>query len=126
MMNLGDVASKTVPKMCLVARPRNGGTISTRTFIPHRVHETIGVLGALSVATACVFPGSVAHALAATPSGESRRILDVEHPNGYFAVEIEITHKHGQVEVKHSALLRTARKILQGKVFVPASVWAGP
>ena len=63
-MNLGDVARKTVPKMCLVSAPRHGGSIATATFIPHRVHEAIGVLGAVSVATACVIPGSVAAQLA--------------------------------------------------------------
>jgi 4-oxalomesaconate tautomerase len=50
VMNLGDVTKKTVPKMTLVAPPREGGAVSTRTFIPHRVHEAIGVLGAVSVA----------------------------------------------------------------------------
>ncbi len=125
LMNLGDVASKTVPKMCLIARPRNGGTLSTRTFIPHRVHETIGVLGAVSVATACMLNGSVAYELAATVSGATRRSLDVEHPGGFFTVEIETAQNAAQLEVKRSSLLRTARKIMQGQVFVPASVWAG-
>ena len=52
-MNLGDVAAATVPKLCLVAPPRDGGSISTRTFIPHVCHRSIGVFGAVSVATAC-------------------------------------------------------------------------
>ena len=58
-MNLGDVTRKTVPKMCLVSAPKNGGAIATRNFIPHTVHKAIGVFGAVSVATACVVPGSV-------------------------------------------------------------------
>ena len=52
LMNLGDVSSKTVPKMTMVSAAQDGGAISTRTFIPHRCHKTIGVLGAVSVATA--------------------------------------------------------------------------
>lgn len=60
-LNLGDVASQTVPKRCLIALPRQSGMVSTRTFIPHTVHEAIGVLvGAVSKATACLLPGSVA------------------------------------------------------------------
>ena len=59
-MNLGDVAAKSVPKMTLVSAPLAGGAIATRSFIPHRVHASIGVLAAVTVATACLQPGSPA------------------------------------------------------------------
>jgi 4-oxalomesaconate tautomerase len=121
-MNLGEVANKTVPKMCLASVARHGGAISTRTFIPHRVHEAIGVLGALSVATACVIPGSVAAAVAKVDGGERQR-LDIEHPTGFFTVDMEVVAKGSSVEVKRSALLRTARKLMRGEVFVPGHVW---
>jgi 4-oxalomesaconate tautomerase len=121
-MNLGDVTTKTVPKVCLVSVARHGGTISTRTFIPHRVHEAIGVLGAVSVATACVIPGSVAAAVAKVSGGERQR-LEVEHPTGFFTVDMEVVSKGNSVEVKRSALLRTARKLMRGEVFVPGHVW---
>jgi 4-oxalomesaconate tautomerase len=121
-MNLGEVANKTVPKMCLVSIARQGGTISTRTFIPHRVHEAIGVLGAVSVATACVIPGTVAAAVAKVGGGERQR-LEVEHPTGFFTVDMEVVAKGNSVEVKRSALLRTARKLMRGEVFVPGHVW---
>jgi len=122
-MNLGDVARKTVPKMCLVSAARRGGTIHTRTFIPHRVHEAIGVLGAVSVATACVAPGSVAAQVAGlTPRSGSQR-LEIEHPSGFFTVEMDVRLDGSTVTVRRSALLRTARKLMQGEVFVPASAW---
>jgi len=124
-MNLGDVTRKTVPKMCLVSPPRHGGTIHTRTFIPHRVHEAIGVLGAVSVATACVTPGSVAAQVAGlTPRAGVQR-LEIEHPTGFFTVEMDVELAGNSVTVKRSALLRTARKLMQGQVFVPASAWSG-
>jgi 4-oxalomesaconate tautomerase len=121
-MKLGEVANKTVPKMCLVSAPRRGGAIATRTFIPHRVHEAIGVLGAVSVATACVIPGSVAATVAKVRGGEQQR-LDIEHPTGFFTVDVEVVAKGDTVEVKRSALLRTARKLMRGEVFVPGHVW---
>jgi 4-oxalomesaconate tautomerase len=121
-MNLGEVTNKTVPKMCLVSVPRHGGAISTRTFIPHRVHEAIGVLGAVSVATACVIPGSVAAAVARISGGERHR-LEIEHPTGFFTVDMEVAVKNNDVTVKKSALLRTARKLMHGEVFVPGHVW---
>ena len=124
-MNLGDVRDKTVPKMTLVAPPAHGGVLTTRTFIPHRVHEAIGVLGAVSVATACLIPGSVAHEVSELPAGTGARSLDIEHPSGFFTVEMQVVQDGDRVEVKRSALLRTSRKLMEGSVFVPASVWSG-
>jgi 4-oxalomesaconate tautomerase len=121
-MNLGDVTRKTVPKMCLVSAPRNGGHIATATFIPHRVHEAIGVLGAVSVATACVLPGSVAQRVAVRPDTAGTRV-EVEHPSGFFSVDVDVDVDGADVRVRRASLLRTARKLMQGDVFVPQSVW---
>jgi 4-oxalomesaconate tautomerase len=124
LMGLGDVSDKVVPKMTLVAPPKNGGAICTRTFIPHVCHASIGVLGAVSVATACVLPGSVPAALTVLPPGGSSR-LSVEHPSGEFSVDLEVSMGASGPEVKRAALLRTARRLMAGAVYVPASVWAG-
>ncbi len=113
MMNLGDVKDKSVPKMSLVSKPTSGGAISTRTFIPHRCHASIGVLGAVSVATACLLPGSPAAALANIAEG-ARKTIPVEHPTGEMTVVVELDAKG---EVKSAALLRTARKLFDGIVF---------
>jgi 4-oxalomesaconate tautomerase len=121
-MNLGDVARKTVPKMCLVAPARNGGAISTRSFIPHRVHEAIGVFGAVSVATACVTPGSVAAQVAGLGKATGALDLDVEHPTGFFTVAMDVS---AEGAVRRAALLRTARSLMRGEVYVPATVWSG-
>jgi 4-oxalomesaconate tautomerase len=126
-MNLGDVTKKTVPKMTLIAAPRDGGAVSTRTFIPHRVHEAIGVLGAVSVATACVLKGSVAEGVAQTPgfTGNGAVQLEVEHPTGFFTVDMEVATTAQGLKISRSALLRTARKLMEGRVFIPASIWSG-
>ena len=123
-MHLGDVAQKTVPKMCLVSPATNGGDINTRTFIPHRVHEAVGVLGAVSVATACMTPGSVAAAIT-RPGGGGTRRLNIEHPTGFFTVDMDVAVKNGIVVVNRAALLRTARKLMQGEVFVSGRTWSG-
>jgi 4-oxalomesaconate tautomerase len=125
MMNLGDVTGKTVPKMSLLSPPEHGGAISTRTFIPHRVHEAIGVFGAVSVASACMLPGSVAHDIATLPKSAAGPVdLEVEHPTGFFTVTLELQQADGAVTVTRSALLRTARLLMRGEVFVPSSVWS--
>lgn len=123
MMNLGDVAIKTVPKMSLLAPAREGGLVSTRTFIPHRVHESIGVLGAVSVATACMIPGSVAARIAGHTNVANALEIEVEHPAGFFTVQMEVDRSGDEIVVTKSALLRTARMLMSGDIFVPESAW---
>lgn len=111
LMNLGDVREKSVPKMTLVSAPRQGGTISTRSFIPHRAHASIGVFAAVSVATACTLPGSPAAALASLPAGGR---LAIEHPSGAAEVLLE---RDSAGRVVRAGTLRTARKLFNGLVF---------
>jgi len=113
-MGLGDVSGTTVPKISLVAPPAHGGTISTRTFIPVRVHESIGVLGAVSVGTAVVIPGAVGHDLAVRGGGPR---LSVEHPSGALQVEAELDTSASPPKVVRSGVVRTARKLFDGTVF---------
>jgi 4-oxalomesaconate tautomerase len=120
LMNLGDVTTATVPKMCLLAPAQHGGIVSTRTFIPKRVHDAIGVFGAVSVATACLIPGSVAFELVDGVTGDT---INVEHPSGYFSVTLDVNVDGDDVTVNYAALLRTARLLMRGDVFVPSAVW---
>jgi 4-oxalomesaconate tautomerase len=119
-MNLGDVTKQVVPKMCLVAKPAAGGQICTRTFIPHDCHAAVGVLGAVTVATAVVLPGSVANRYALVPTGNAKTI-SVEHPSGEFSVELTMNPQNPS-EVLQAALLRTARLLMRGEVFVPQAI----
>ncbi|KQM20746.1 4-oxalomesaconate tautomerase [Novosphingobium sp. Leaf2] len=112
-MNLGDVSDKSVPKMMLVAPPRNGGAVTVRSFIPHRAHASIGVLGAVSVATACLIAGSPAAEVAQVPAG-NRKTLSVEHPTGETTCVMELDENGA---VASAAMLRTARKLMDGVVF---------
>ncbi|MGN7871338.1 4-oxalomesaconate tautomerase [Paracoccus sp. 22332] len=111
LMNLGDVAQKSVPKMTLVSAPVAGGTINTRSFIPHRCHASIGVFAAVSVATACTLPGTPAAELAVLPNDGRFRI---EHPTGAAEVLIEQDEKGC---VTAAGTLRTARKLMDGQVW---------
>jgi 4-oxalomesaconate tautomerase len=123
LMNLGDVTNKTVPKMSLLSKAADGGLLNTRTFIPHRVHESIGVLGAVSVATACMLEGSVAAQIAGLGTVGSSLEVEVEHPTGFFTVQMEVDNSSGSPVVTKSALLRTARMLMSGSVYVLESAW---
>ncbi|WSB81334.1 4-oxalomesaconate tautomerase [Streptomyces sp. NBC_01775] len=152
LMGLGDVTAKNYPKMTLVAPGAHGGTISTRSFIPHVCHESIGVLAAVTVATACVLDGTVAHALIRPPASATGTdgtdgaegadstdvAVSVEHPAGEFSVELGLAlgSPHGTEtgagpgpaayeppRVTKSALVRTARLIMAGEVLLPGRLW---
>ena len=114
LMNLGDVTRATVPKLTLVSSPRAGGTISTRTFIPHRCHQAIGVLAAVSVATACLLPDSVAARSARLDPGGDR--IRIEHPTGSFDATVRLGDGPQPVVVG-AGIIRTARKLMDGIVF---------
>ena len=127
LMGLGDVTASTVPKMTLVAPPRtSAGDICTRTFIPHRCHEAIGVLGAISVATAALLPGAVGHEMLPAAGGDPDaagacridRVVTLEHPTGTFAAAVSLTIRpEGMPEVESAGIIRTARKLFDGVVF---------
>lgn len=119
-MGLGDVRDKVVPKMSLIAAPVAGGHVSTRTFIPHKCHTAIGVLGAVSVATACALPGSVAQGISKSVSG-SPLLMSVEHPTGEFTVALEIARSGSDFKVTRSGILRTARALMEGSVLLPST-----
>jgi 4-oxalomesaconate tautomerase len=114
-MGLGDVTALTVPKMTLVSTPRHGGAISTRTFIPHRCHEAIGVLGGVTVATAAVLPGTVAHRVAVVR--DPRAPLAIEHPTGAFECIADLDMSTAPPSVRRAGVVGTARKLFDGVVF---------
>ena len=113
LMNLGEVREKTVPKITMVSAPGKGGAVSTRTFIPHRCHASIGVLGAVSVATACVIPGTVCAGVAEVPAGTDK-LLSIEHPSGETTIVAKL---NASGVICSAAVLRTARKLFDGQVF---------
>jgi 4-oxalomesaconate tautomerase len=115
-MGLGDVSAAVIPKLSLIAPPRNAGSVSTRNFIPHTCHTSIGVFAAVSVATACVIPGSVAEGIAQVVP-EDTQSLSVEHPSGEFTVHLELDRTGTVPVVKRAGLLRTARVLYDGLAF---------
>jgi len=116
LMGLGDVSKKVVPKVALVAPPAAGGYLCTRSFIPHACHASIGVFAAVTVATACVLPGSPAARVARLPPGPEK-MLSIEHPTGEFSVMIEVGGSPDKPVVQRASLLRTARLLFDGYAF---------
>lgn len=123
-MGLGDVREKNYPKMTLIAPPRQGGALTTRSFIPHVCHDAIGVLAAVTVGTACVLRGTVCEGVAVVDAQPSGAHVSVEHPTGEFSVELGVDPQDPQ-RVTRAALLRTARLLMRGQAMVPTAAWDG-
>lgn len=113
MMNLGDVSALSTPKMMLLAPPQAGGAVCVRSFIPHRCHASVGVLAAVTVATACLLEGAAAAEVARSPEGR-RKMFGIEHPSGLMECRIDLD---AQGEVEGAAIVSTARKLFDGVVY---------
>lgn len=119
-MGLGDVKEKNFPKMCLLNKAQHGGAIHTRCYIPHVCHEAIGVLAAVTVATACVLPGTVTEGLTDIENNVGK-MLAIEHPSGEFSVEL-VVDAEDRTKIISASLLRTARPIMKGEILIPWKV----
>jgi 2-methylaconitate cis-trans-isomerase PrpF len=124
LMGMGDVSKAVVPKVGLLAAPRNGGTITSRYFVPHECHKAHAVTGTVCVASACAIPGTVASRLVTLPA-PPQGIITIEHPSGAIAIDLDADFREGEQALRRAALVRTARRIFEGNVLVPRDVWAG-
>src|SRR4051812_1078324 len=121
LMGLGDVSGSVVPKPVLVSSGTDEASVTSRYFTPHRCHASHAVTGAIGVATAFALPGTVAHRGRLAPGAHPIAVL---HPQGRIDVEVEIAGHGDDVRVQRAALLRTARKILEGDLHLPGYVFS--
>jgi 4-oxalomesaconate tautomerase len=124
MMGMGYVSKSVVPKIALLAAPRHGGVISARYFVPDTCHKSLAVTGTVCIASACAIPGTIAEKIAGrtkAPQG----IVEIEHPSGKIAIDLDADFTSGKQALRRAALVRTARRIFEGMVNVPRAVWTG-
>jgi 2-methylaconitate cis-trans-isomerase PrpF/tripartite-type tricarboxylate transporter receptor subunit TctC len=122
-MGLGDVSQSVVPKPVLVSAGHDAHSITSRYFTPRRCHASHAVTGAIGVSAAFAFPGTVASGVLAL---EGTRNVAVLHPQGRIDVTVAIEGHGEQAAIRRAALVRTARKILQGELHIPAYVFSKP
>jgi hypothetical protein len=124
LMGMGDVSKSVVPKMALLSKPRNGGVIASRFFVPETCHKAHPVTGTVCIASACAIPGTVASRISPLPAAP-QGMVRVEHPQGVIVLDLDVDFTGGRQELRRAALVRTARRIFEGNVCVPEKVWAG-
>jgi 4-oxalomesaconate tautomerase len=119
LMGMGDVSNRNVPKITLLAPAQNSGCVMTRNFIPHTCHTAVGVFAALSIATACILPGSVAEGIA-TVGADDEQLLPIEHPTGDFEIYLDADRSQPIPVIRRGGMLRTARMLFDGVVYAHA------
>ena len=124
LMGMGDVSKLVVPKISLISKPRKGGTIASRYFVPDACHKAHPVTGTVCIASACAIAGTVASELVKLPPAP-QGVLKIEHPSGVIAIDLDADLTHGKEVMRRAALIRTARRIFEGSVLVPHDVWRG-
>jgi len=124
LMGMGDVSRNVVPKLALLSKPRNGGSIASRYFVPETCHKSHPVTGTVCISAACAIPGTIAAQVAPlkpAPQG----LVKIEHPSGMILIDLDADFTGGKEDLRRAALIRTARRIFEGSVMVPSKVWAG-
>jgi 2-methylaconitate cis-trans-isomerase PrpF len=124
LMGMGDVSKMVVPKIGLLAKPAKGGTIASRYFVPTSCHKAHAVTGTVCVASALAIPGTIASKLVSLPPAP-QGVIEIEHPSGKIAIDLDADLGDGREDIRRAALIRTARRIFEGHVLVPGTIWAG-
>jgi len=122
-MGLGDVSDSVIPKPVIASEGDDGDSVTSRYFTPRRCHASHAVTGAIGVATAFALPGTVISGASGRPGV---RAISVLHPQGRIDVEVEVDGLGAEARVQRAALVRTARKILQGELHIPPYVFSNP
>lgn len=127
LMGMGDVSKSVTPKITLLAKPKDGGSIATRYFMPWATHPSMAVTGAQAIAAGAILPGTVAEGLTEGLAGQAGPLtVGIEHPSGIFEVLVDFSTSAEGLEIRSAGVVRTARLVARGEVMIPASVWAGP
>ena len=123
LMGMGDVTKSVTPKFGLLAPARNGGTIATRYFMPWNTHPSMAVTGSQCLASCALTPGTVAEGMLERPTKSPANVV-LEHASGTIEVLVDFNTDDG-FALNSAGLLRTARKLADGHIYVPSRIWKG-
>ncbi|MGI9373584.1 MAG: 4-oxalomesaconate tautomerase [Hyphomicrobiales bacterium] len=123
-MGLGDVTKSVVPKFAVLAPAKNDGSVCARYFMPWKCHPSMAATGGICIASCVSAPGTIA-ANIADPSERGPIAITIEHPMGQMEINLAFDNDGGQFNLHSAGVLRTARKVMEGNLFIPSSVWQG-
>ncbi len=124
LMGMGDCSESVMPKFGLVAKSQNPrAAFATRYFMPWAAHPTLAVTGSQCFSACAVLPGTVLDGIADKVSASPVALL-LEHPLGTMEVVMSYEGGNDRPQPTSAAVVRTARKIASGDVFVPQAYMA--
>ncbi|MEM7127612.1 MAG: 4-oxalomesaconate tautomerase [Chloroflexota bacterium] len=119
-MGMGDVRDSVIPKFGIVSAPQNDGHFASRYFTVYGTcHPAYAVSGSICASTCAALPGSVVSQITAVDE-RFPNLSRIEHPSGVIDVTLSLDTASGQFDVVSGGVLRTARRIFGGSVYVPA------
>jgi 2-methylaconitate cis-trans-isomerase PrpF len=126
----------SIPKIAFVAAPQDYKTVAgqtvrkdevdilARVIAMGKLHKAFAITAGVPAAAAAVIPGSIIHRVTAGTGGDSmQRKLVIGHPSGRMDVGVEAREEEGQIRIVRCTIGRTARKIMEGRVYVPKKVY---
>ncbi len=123
-MGIRDVANSVTPKFGLLAPARDGGTVAARYFMPWKTHPTMAVTGAQCLASCVLTPGTVADGLCERTTS-SPATVTLEHASGSIDVLVDFEVSESGIGLRSAGLVRTARLLASGELYVPKAIWSG-
>lgn len=96
--------------------------IVSRLLFMLRMHKTYPGTGTVCTGVAARIPGTIVREVL-KEDAKNRLQVNIGHPAGIIPVESEIRKEGGSIELKKAVFYRTARKIMEGRVFVRKSVY---
>lgn len=115
LMGMGDVKDKVIPKPVIVSKPKNDGNICARYFVPHSCHKSLAVTGSIAISASYAMENTVCSNLIQNKNIGDDNEITIEHPSGKIDLSVKI--RDGKPE--SVSLIRTARKILTGTIYLP-------
>lgn len=126
------VVSPSIPRLAIVSRPatyittsgftvdRGDISLRARQLAMQRAHRTYAVTGAICTAVAANISGTVVHEVCASGRGEP---VVLGHPAGTMHLDVDVDQAGDSWRIRRAALVRTARRLMEGHAFVPINVW---
>jgi len=94
----------------------------SRLFYMQEMHKTYPGTGTVSTGVAAMIEGTIVNQVTASRASEAKRVL-IGHPSGVIAVDVDVAKTAEGWQIRNAAYGRTARRIMEGFVYVPEKIF---
>lgn len=133
---MGIPLNPSIPKVAFVAPCQNYETINrtevkadeidfvARAMAMGKMHKVFPITGGIPAAIAAVIPGSIVNEIGGKKEeGLLKKRFRIGHPSGILDVEVEAEIRGKEIQIIQCTIGRTARKIMEGRVYISERVY---